>query len=186
MTKPKKGADKSAETSTTTESTELARGPSSAMLALFKGEHSPALSNLKRRNIPQLVKAVDKDGVNIPVGGVLSAVIIDVIKSPKASIKGSLLWLHIVRFEGDKPVATGIEITFPATGVIRQALAPGVTDEDQDKKQQKALAEMLKFKGYLLVAKRQPDRQDSRYKKTMTVWDVYLSESPVDIGVKPH
>ncbi len=47
-------------------------GPSAAMLALFskKTETESALDTMKRMNMPQLIKAVDRNGENIPIGGV--------------------------------------------------------------------------------------------------------------------
>jgi len=166
-------------------------GPSAAMLALFskKTETESALDTMKRMNMPQLIKAVDRNGENIPIGGVVAGIIVDVIASPKTDIKGSLLWLHLVNFEGPKntPVKTGVEITFPATGVIRQALAPNAEGERGAEKEGNARIIMLKYKGHLFVAKRQenrPTKEDAA--KEMTTWDVRLSEKPVDIGVKIH
>lgn len=164
------------------------RGPSEAMLAMFapKKENESVLDGLKRANMPRLVKAVDRNGENIPVNGVVCGIIVDVIPSPKSDIKGSLLWLHIVDFDAkQKPVKTGIEICFPATGVIRQALAPGAKGKDEEK-EESARQIMLGLKGHLLVCKRQANIHNKNYAKDMTSWDVYYSPEPIDIGVKIH
>lgn len=179
MSKPKKAGEtefaKESQALTTTSSQ-----PSSAMLALFANRPAPVLDTLKRRNLPQMVKAVDANGAeNIPVGGVVAGIIVDVVKSPVSTVKGSLIWLHLVKFD-DKgnPEKTGVEITFPATGVIRNAIAPGIDGEENARK------EMLKLKGYLFVAQRQPDKMNSKFRKNMSMWDVRTSEKPVDIGVQ--
>lgn len=155
-------------------------GPSAAMVALFQsGNSGNVMDTLVRKNMPQMIKAVDGGKENIPVGGVISGVLVDVVKSPVSTIKGSLLWLHLVKFDdGGNPEKTGVEITFPATGVIRSALAPGQEGEDAARK------EMLKLKGHLFVAQRMPNKMNSKYKKEMTTWDVRVSEKPVDLGVK--
>jgi len=164
------------------------RGPSDAMIALFqpKEDSQELLDSMQRMNMPRMVKAVDRNGVNIPVGGIVSGIIVDVIKSPKKDIKGSLLWLHLVEFDGNKkPKATGVEITFPATGSIRQALAPDAEGKDEEK-ENSARVIMQKLKGHLLVCKRQTDGVAREFNKEMTLWDVYVSDKPVDIGVKIH
>jgi len=163
-------------------------GPSAAMLEMFKKnvEAASVLDEMERRNMPRLIKAVDRNGENIPVGGMVCAVLVDVIPSPVSTVKGSLLWLHLVTFKGKVPVATGQEITFPATGVIRQALAPEANEEDRNIRQDHARQDMLKLKGRLLIMTRQPDGIDRNLKKTMTTWDVFVSPKPVDIGIKIH
>lgn len=166
------------------------RGPSEAMLKLFapktEAESGSILDTMQRKNMPRLVKAVDRNGVNIPVGGIVAGIIVDVIASPKSDIKGSLLWLHIVEFDGKKnPQKTGVEICFPATGSIRQALAPNAKGKDEEK-EQSARELMLAYKGHLIICKRQDDGFNRNYNKEMTLWDVYVSDEPVDIGVKIH
>ncbi len=164
------------------------RGPSAAMLALFSRPTAESvLTSMTRKNMPRMVKAVDADGENIPVGGTVSGIIVDVIRSPKFTIKGSLLWLALVEFDAKgSPVSAGVEITFPATGAIRQALAPNVEKVKGETNHDAAREEMLKFRGHLFIAKRQADGHSKEFKKDMTMWDVYLSPAPVDIGVKIH
>lgn len=177
----KKGAGKPSRFATESEAGAAVEAPpvSNTVLALFAARPVGMLDTLKRRNLPQMIKAVDGDRQNIPLGGIVAGIIVDVCKSPVSTVKGSLLWLHIVSFD-DKgnPVKTGTEITFPATGVIRNALAPGVEGEDNCRKV------MLQLKGHLLVAQRQENKPNKKYGKEMTMWDVRTSEKPVDIGVK--
>lgn len=157
-------------------------GPSSTMLALFQGKPVGILDGMKRRNLPQMIKAVEQDHTNIPVGGTVAGVIIDVCKSPVSTVKGSLLWLHLVKFDdkGEKAEKTSVEITFPATGVIRNALAPGVDGEENARKV------MLELKGHLFIAVRQANKANKQYGKEMTMWDVRTSAKPVavDLGIK--
>jgi hypothetical protein len=146
------------------------------------------LASLKRLNLPRMVKAVDADGENIPVDGIIAGIIVDVVPSPVSTIKGSLLWLHLVDFDEDgSPRANGREITFPAVGVVRAALAPGVeSDKGKDNGEEKSREKMLEFKGHLILLQRQPDKMNSKYKKAMGMWDVRVSDGPLDIGVKIH
>jgi hypothetical protein len=149
--------------------------PSNAMIALFQQRSAEtALEGLTRKNMPQMIKAVDNGVENIPVGGLVTGVIVDVVKSPVSTIKGSLLWLHLVKQgESGKWEKTGLEITFPATGVIRAALAPGVDGEENARK------EMLKLRGHLFAAQRMPNKVNKNYNKEMTTWDVRTSPKPV-------
>lgn len=155
------------------ESAKGANAPSNAMLALFRAA-PVAVSGIKmhRRNMPQMVKP---DAV--PVGGTVTAVIVDIVKSPVSTIKGMLLWLHLIIFspDGKKMFKTGKEITFPCTGVIRNALAPGV-DGEKD-----LLAALSKHKGKLLCATRTDDKLNTKFKKNMFMYDCFTSDDDVDL-----
>jgi translation elongation factor EF-G len=139
-------------------------GPSSAMVALFQAPaNMPDVSKLKRRSLPKLVKPDE-----VPVGGVVSGEILDVCKSPSSTVKGLVLHLRH---------ASGQEFTFPATGTIRQALAPG-TKNDDDK-----LMDILKKEvGKAFFAKRLEDGTTTKYSgkgegpKRMFQFDVFTSE----------
>lgn len=111
--------------------------------------------NLLRRNMPPMIKPGD-----IPVGAAISGEIVSVVDSPVSTIKGKLLWLRH---------SSGQEFTFPCTGVIRNALAPGKKEgEELDKVLEKEV-------GKTLYAKRLPDKTSSKYKKTMYMFDVFTS-----------
>jgi hypothetical protein len=137
------------------EATPMAAGPSKGMLALLAPTNQ---AKLVRRNIPTLVKPGD-----VPVGSAISGEIMGVLNSMTTAVKGKLLHL---RHE------SGAEYTFPATGVIRQALAPGVTDEELTK-------ELSKNIGKTFVAKRLEDKTTLKYSgkgeapKKMFVFDVF-------------
>ncbi len=125
-------------------------------LLIFDGSFANT-SELKRRNMPRLVKPGD-----VPIGGVISGVIVDIVDSPVSTVKGKLLWL---RHE------SGIEYTFPVTGVIRNALAPGCKGDDNE------LGTKLKEEvGKTLVAKRL-ENSPSKYKREMFMFDVFTSVS---------
>lgn len=130
-------------------------GPSATMLQVLA---TTSNKNLVRRNLPTLVKPGD-----VPVGSAISGEIINVCNSMTTTVKGKLLHL---RHE------SGAEYTFPATGVIRQALAPGATDET-------LLEELKKFIGKTFVARRLDDRTTTKYcapgeaPKKMFVFDVF-------------
>lgn len=68
-------------------------------------------TNAVRRNTPVLVNHAD-----VAIGAIISGEIVAVLDSPTSTIKGSLLHLRH---------ASGQEYTFPATGSVRTALAPG-------------------------------------------------------------
>jgi len=87
-----------------------------AMPALFASDVD--LDKMKRRNLPTLVKHS-----SVPVGGIVSGEIIQVIDSPVTTVKGKLLWLRH---------KSGTEFTFPCTGVVRSALAPGLDGKEYD------------------------------------------------------
>lgn len=114
---------------------------------------------LKRRNTPQMVKPGD-----VPIGEAISGEILDICDSPTTTIKGKLLWL---RHE------SGQEFTFPVTGVIRNALAPGVEED-------KLMEHLKKEIGNLFVAKRNPDKVTTKFDKkgkNMFMFDVFTGKA---------
>jgi len=130
--------------------------PSQAMVALFAAnpEASARLDKLERRNMPQMVKPGD-----VPMNGIISGEILKVVDSPVSTVKGKLLWLRH---------DSGAEFTFPCTGVIRNALAPGKDGKELD-------AALEKEIGKTFYAKRTPDKQSAKYKKSMFMFDVFTS-----------
>ncbi len=91
---------------------------------------------------------------------VLQATVCKICDSPNSTIKGKLLWLKL---------RNGTEITFPCTGVIRNALAPGVKDDDA-----KLEVALEKYVGEEIIIKRTPDKQNNKFKKNMFMFDVLL------------
>lgn len=137
------------------ENTAKENAPSAAMIALFAPKEGAGLpANLKRRNLPQMVPPGE-----IPVGAVVSGEIMDVVESPVSTVKGKLLWL---RHE------SGTEFTFPCTGVIRNALAPGLSGKELDEALKKEI-------GKTFYAQRTLDKQSQKYKKNMFMFDVFTS-----------
>lgn len=136
------------------EESAAAATPSTALAIFQTGDAAAAVdfSKFKRRNMPQMVKPGD-----VPVGGVITAEIMDIVDSPVSTVKGKLLWLK---------TASGQEFTFPCTGVIRNALAPGKADAELEKT-------LKGFIGKTLVAKRNPDKTSQKYKKNMFMFDVF-------------
>ncbi len=113
------------------------------------------LSKFKRQGMATMVKPEQ-----LPVGSVTQATIVAVLNSPVSTIKGFLLHLKH---------KSGVEFTFPCTGVVRNALAPGVRDDD------KALKAALEaYTGKELVLVRQPNKP-SKFKKEMFVFDVFTN-----------
>lgn len=108
-------------------------------------------SQFKRRNLPAMIKPGD-----VAVGGIIEAEILGVVDSPVSTVKGKLLHLQ----------AGATEFTFPATGVIRNALAPG---KDGDELQ----AALEKYIGKIIILVRTPDKMSAKYKKSMFMFDVY-------------
>jgi hypothetical protein len=142
----------------------IARGPSPAMLALFQPIDQAKLDKLKRRNIPRMVKPDQ-----VPIGATISGRIKQIVNSPTSEVKGKLLWLV-----ND----SGTEFTFPVTGVIRSALAPGIKNDDE-----KLTEHLEKELGKMFYARRQPDGEDLKHGvqpdgrgKKMFVFDVFTSE----------
>lgn len=127
------------------------------------------LKGLKRMNLPPMIKPG-----SVPMGATLCAIIVDVVKSPVTTIKGNLLWLDVVTLNADcDAVKIGREVTFPCTGVVRQALVGTGTEGEKD-----VLNAQLAHKGKLITLKREPD-QPSKFKNQMFMFDVRLSDKPV-------
>jgi hypothetical protein len=124
-------------------------------LAIFAPAGAGLPAGLKRRNMPTMITPG-----NVPVGAVISGEIVDIVDSPVSTIKGKLLHL---RHE------SGQEYTFPCTGVIRNALAPGKKDDEAD-------AALRKEIGKKFYAQRLADKPNTKYKKTMYMFDVYTSD----------
>lgn len=114
----------------------------------------PDEAKIVRRNMPAMIRPAD-----VPVGSMISGVIVAIVDSPVSTIKGKLLHL---RHE------SGTEYTFPCTGVIRNALAPGKKDKELD-------AALEKEVGKTLFAKRLPNKTSQQYKKDMFMFDVFTS-----------
>ena len=116
-------------------------------------------SKVERRNAPAMLKPGD-----IPVWTpenpvLLQAEIIKIMDSPNSTIKGKLLWLR---------APSGHEFTFPCTGVVRNALAPGVKADDKE-----LTTALEKEIGKTLFLKRTPDKTSAKYKKNMFMFDVF-------------
>lgn len=155
-------AKKKPETTEETSTAVAVRGPSAAMITLFAGSADMAgkLNKLERRNLPPMFKPGD-----VPIGGLVSGKIVKFVNSPVSTIKGKLIWLEH---------ETGKEFTFPCTGVIRSALAPGVTANGD------ALDKALeKEVGKMFYALRLDDSVSFKYDKAgkkMFVFDVRTSK----------
>lgn len=143
-------AKKQKDQNPTVEASPVAAGPSKGLLALLAPTNT---GKLVRRNMPAMIKPGD-----VPIGAAISGIVKGVVNSPVSTVKGKLLWLQH---------ESGAEFTFPATGVIRNALAPGV---DGDKELTAALE---KYVGKTLVAKRLDDKTSAKYKKSMFMFDVF-------------
>lgn len=143
-----------------------AKGPSPAMLALFQApaESLPDLTKAERLTLPTMYKPND-----IPVGGVIQGKIIKFVKSPVTTVKGTLVWLRH---------PSGVEFTFPVTGVIRSALASGIEADDKAK----LLEQLATHVGKTLVAKRLDNKLSVKYNKDTFMFDVYLI--PVETVIK--
>src|SRR5271169_1236275 len=72
-----------------------------AMAMFGPNSRERILATLQRKNLPRMLKAVDTDGENIPVGGTILAILVDVVASPVSTVKGSLLWLALVNPQED-------------------------------------------------------------------------------------
>lgn len=141
------------------ESAENPEQPASTLaMTLFGG--NPAanegleklLAKAERRNMPQMIKPGD-----VPMDGIVTGKIIKIVDSPVTTVKGKLLWLQ---HEG------GQEFTFPVTGVIRNALCPGVEEKE-------LRAALEKEIGKTFIAKRLPGKISGKFKKEMFMFDVY-------------
>lgn len=129
------------------------------LVALFS-QTAPDEKKVVRRNLPQMVKPGD-----VPLGQTLTGEIVKIVDSPVSTVKGKLLWL---RHE------SGQEYLFPCTGVIRSALAPGVSKEDENgDKLQKVLEKEI---GNVLIVTRKADKQSEKYKKNMFMFDVFTAK----------
>jgi len=133
-------------------------GPSAAMLAMFAPRADINKKNLKRLNLPQMIKPD-----YIPVGGQISGKILAILDSPVSTIKGKLLHLE---------TAAG-EFCFPITGAIRSALAPGVKDDDI-----KLRGVLEKYIGQHLLAERGMNKP-SKFGRDLFTFEVYTSEKPL-------
>lgn len=136
--------------------------PPSQALALFtEGTALDEYRNVTRRNLPQMIKPEE-----VPVGSAVTGEIVKIVNSPVSTIKGKLLWMRH---------KNGTEFLFPCTGVIRSALAPGVTN-DEDDKLVKALEKEV---GKIMVAQRLADKVTTKFDKKgkrMFVFDVYTAD----------
>jgi hypothetical protein len=132
------------------ESQEAAQAASQHVTALT----SALPEGLVRRNMPTMVKPGE-----IPVGTTISGEIVAFVDSPVSTVKGKLIWLRH---------QNGTEFTLPCTGVIRNALVPGKDGAELEKALEKEVGKMF-------YATRTPDKQNSKYKKSMFMFDVFTS-----------
>lgn len=154
-------------------STAVALAPS-MMAQLFTNETKPLdESKLERLNAPRLLKP---DQVPVwtkenPV--TLQGEIVRILPSPNSTIKGFVLWLM---------TPGGVELTFPCTGVVRSALAPGAKIDDTNgttlKESTAALAAALeKHVGKTLFLKRTANQMNAKFKKDMFMFDVFIKNN---------
>jgi len=106
---------------------------------------------LVRRNLPPFLKPGE-----IGIGITVSGEIIAVVDSPSTTVKGKLLHLRH---------SSGTEFTFPCTGSIRNALAPGKKDDELEKSLQQEI-------GKTIYLTRMADKLSEKYKKNMFIFDV--------------
>lgn len=137
------------------ESAALESSSNTTMAIFAAGGVSALPAGLKRRNMPTMILPAD-----VPFNSVISGEIIAIVDSPVATIKGKLLHLKH---------ASGQEFTFPCTGVIRNALAPGKKDKEADEALKKEVGKMF-------YAQRLADKPNKQYKKNMYMFDVYTSD----------
>lgn len=130
--------------------------PSAAMLALFAPDRNALPARVERLNMPRMYKPDE-----IPVGGIVSGEIVKILDSPVSTVKGKLLWIRH---------ANGEEFTFPCTGVIRQALAPGVQDNEKE-----LIAALNKHVGKQVFFRRTPDKLSGKWRKNMFTFDVFVA-----------
>jgi hypothetical protein len=130
---------------------------SNTMVDLFKGgdatdeDLDKQIAGLERRNLPPMIKPDQ-----IPIGMAVQGRIVKIVPSPSTEIKGRLLWLNF----------KNTDFCFPCTGSIRNALAPGLKDDDA-----KLDAVLEKEIGNFFYAKRLPNKP-SKFKKQMFIFDV--------------
>lgn len=153
-------------------STALTLAPS-AMAQLFTQETKPLdETKLERLNLPRLLKPEQVPVWSRETPVTLQATIHKVVKSPNSTIKGFVLWLI---------TPSGLEITFPCTGVIRSALAPGIkVDDSNDAAFEKTTAKLEQalnaHVGKTLFLKRTSNQMNSKYKKEMFMFDVFVGK----------
>lgn len=158
MSKKKESTSAATTAPATTETAVAKSGPSEKMLALFAGSaERMAKAKVTRRTLPKMLLPKD-----FPVGAALAGKIHDIVNSPASTVKGKCLWLIL---------ADGTEILFPCTGVIRSALAPGVSADDE-----KLVATLKKEIGKTLFVKRTENVTNKKYGKDQFMFDVYTAE----------
>lgn len=125
-----------------------------SMLDMFKPVAGEAdiSAKLERRNLPPIIKLEQ-----VPIGSAVQGTILKVVDSPTTETGGQLLWLTY----------KGTEFTFPATGSIRSALAPGIKDDA------KVEAKLKTEIGNYFYAKRLPNKPS---KKTLMVFEVRVGK----------
>jgi hypothetical protein len=134
----------------------------SILASLFiKQEETIDESKVERRNAPNMLKPGDVPMWTPENPVILVAEIIKVLDSPTSTIKGKLLWLRTKQ---------GHEFTFPCTGQIRNALAPGVKDDDA-----KLRDTLEKEIGKIIYLKRVPGKM-SKFNNEMFGFEVYTSK----------
>lgn len=143
---------------------------SERMTAMFEQEEEIKPEHLERMNLPRMMKPADVPIWSAENPKVLRAVIVSVVESPASTVKGFLLWLKN---------RAGHELTFPCTGVIRNALAPGIkvddsTDETLKESNGELKAALDKHVGRTIILKRTANQQSQKYKKEMFMFDVFL------------
>lgn len=136
---------------------------SATMLDMFKTNDDEAadidkmVQGLARRNLPPMIKPDQ-----IPIGSAVQGIIVKIVPSPSTEIKGRLLWLQF----------KGMDFTLPCTGSIRNALAPGLKDDDS-----KLDSTLEKEVGNFFYARRLPNKP-SKFKKSMFIFDVRTGPAP--------
>lgn len=156
------------------ESTAVALATETAA-ALFTREDGSTVdeSKLQRLNAPRLLKP-DQVPVWTPANPIiLTGELIQVLPSPNSQIKGFVLWMKL---------PSGMEITFPCTGVIRSALAPGCKIDDKNEAVEEKSTAALKLAldkhvGRTLYFKRTSNTMNKNFKREQFMFDVWTSKA---------
>lgn len=151
-------------------STALVPSSTAREFTLFRQEAPKDLTaGMVRKNMPQLVTPLQ-----VPVGSSLVAILTGVFPSPRSDIKGYLLGMLVLTVDENGKETDNMEISFPCTGSIRQALAPGMKDDNAG-----LLKALEAYKGFKIVLFRQPNTINRNFKKEQFIFDVHLSPKAV-------
>ncbi len=140
-------------------------------LSVVAGDSPKTLSKLEALMVstPKISMTDLVDAKALPVGAVVSGIILEVRKSFNPKVSEPLLLLEHTNEETKEKT----QFLFPVTGTVREALAPGMKRADTDAAKAALKAQLESHIGNLFIARKKDGKLNKEHNKDMHMFDIW-------------